>query len=207
MRLILVLVLLTLVLSVPSIGISLDSNVVLVDDDVRFFSSSGLNYEILTIDNKYITFNDTYFAIESTNTNDCTIDSIYPIDYPYDKNKEWVRFKSATMGSVNFTFLNTGNNKFDVYKDNIYYCTVHSTNGSISYTDYINGEYTYSIVCTTPNWDINIDRRCTIIDLIFISNLFNSNGNNGWVREDVDNDGNIRVLDLVITSNHFQEQW
>ncbi|MHA1525946.1 MAG: hypothetical protein ACTSQD_02850 [Promethearchaeota archaeon] len=40
-----------------------------------------------------------------------------------------------------------------------------------------------------------------------ISNHYNESGIFGWIREDVDNNGEIKVLDLVLASNHYGETW
>jgi len=58
-----------------------------------------------------------------------------------------------------------------------------------------------------PNWDINTDGTCGILDLVFISNHYSQMGGNGSIREDADNNGEIQVLDLVLVSNHFGETW
>lgn len=58
-----------------------------------------------------------------------------------------------------------------------------------------------------PNWDINSDGSCTILDLVLVSNQYGSTGGLGWIREDADNNGWIQVLDLVSVSNHFGESW
>jgi len=100
--------------------------------------------------------------------------------------------------------------------DDIYYY-----NSSIDFSN--NGDYNYFIWAndTTenyvmsdtylfsmpPNWDINIDGNCTILDLILISNQYGDQGTPGWIREDADNNGEIEVLDLVIVSNHHGESW
>lgn len=56
-----------------------------------------------------------------------------------------------------------------------------------------------------PNWDINKDKVCNLVDMQLVANLFQSAGNPGWIREDVDNDGVIKVLDIVIVSSHLGE--
>jgi hypothetical protein len=58
-----------------------------------------------------------------------------------------------------------------------------------------------------PNWDINNDGRCTILDLVLVSNHYDQSGGHGWLREDVDNNGMIQVLDIVLVSGHFSEVW
>jgi hypothetical protein len=59
----------------------------------------------------------------------------------------------------------------------------------------------------SPNWDINNDGECTILDLVLISNHYGETGTAGWIREDVDNNGSIQVVDLVLVSNHFGSSW
>lgn len=58
-----------------------------------------------------------------------------------------------------------------------------------------------------PNWDIDMDGACLILDLVFVSNQYGTTGGAGWIREDADNNGKIEVLDLVFVSNHFAESW
>ncbi|MFA5102306.1 MAG: cohesin domain-containing protein [Candidatus Thermoplasmatota archaeon] len=85
------------------------------------------------------------------------------------------------------------------------------------------GNYSYSIRATDlynnlttsndifffmpPNWDINIDGKCLILDLVLISNRYGQTGVDGWIREDADNNGEVQVLDLVYVSNHYSEFW
>ena len=58
-----------------------------------------------------------------------------------------------------------------------------------------------------PNWDVVTDGSVTVLDLVFISNQYDDSGGAGWIREDVDNTGDIEVLDLVLVSIHFGEEW
>jgi uncharacterized repeat protein (TIGR02543 family) len=58
-----------------------------------------------------------------------------------------------------------------------------------------------------PNWDINSDGTCTILDLVLLSNYYGSTGSNGWIREDADNNGEVSVLDFVVVANHYSETW
>jgi len=76
-------------------------------------------------------------------------------------------------------------------------------------TDTSNNSYTSESVgfSMPPNWDINNDGRCTILDLVLISNQYGTTGAEGWIREDADNTGEIQVIDLVVVSNHFGDIW
>ena len=58
-----------------------------------------------------------------------------------------------------------------------------------------------------PNWDIDMNGMCNVLDLTLISNSYEIQGQNGWLREDVDNNGRIGLLDFVIVSAHFYETW
>lgn len=57
------------------------------------------------------------------------------------------------------------------------------------------------------NWDINMDGVCDILDLLSVSNKFGLSGPPGWIREDVNNDGEVRVLDLVILDSYLNETY
>lgn len=81
------------------------------------------------------------------------------------------------------------------------------------------GNYTYSIwakdtsnnvassnnaLFSMPsNWDININYKAGLLDIVMVSNQYGSTGNPGWIREDVDNNGVINVLDINLVSNHY----
>jgi hypothetical protein len=58
-----------------------------------------------------------------------------------------------------------------------------------------------------PNWEVNPDGMITVLDLVFISNRYADSGGAGWIREDVDNNGEVEVLDMVLVSIHFGEKW
>ena len=91
--------------------------------------------------------------------------------------------------------------------------TAFSTVGNYSYyiwaKDSNNNANTSSSVAFSmpPNWDINIDGDCNILDLVSVSNYYGQSGSNGWIRQDADNNGLIQVLDLVNLSNHYGTSW
>ncbi len=58
-----------------------------------------------------------------------------------------------------------------------------------------------------PNWDINNDGNCSLMDLVIVSNTFGQSGPPGWIREDIDNNGAIEVFDLVLLSNQYGTSW
>jgi hypothetical protein len=58
------------------------------------------------------------------------------------------------------------------------------------------------------NWDMNIDGICDLLDFVAVSNHYSeTNAQSGWIREDVDNNGEIAVLDLVMLSNDYESTW
>ena len=54
-----------------------------------------------------------------------------------------------------------------------------------------------------PDYDVNSDGSCNIIDIVLIANRFGESGNPGWIREDVDNNGLINTLDIILVSNNY----
>ena len=58
-----------------------------------------------------------------------------------------------------------------------------------------------------PNWDINQDGECTVLDLLQISNHYGETGSPGWIREDVDNDGEVKIDDLNLLHQYFGGTW
>jgi hypothetical protein len=59
----------------------------------------------------------------------------------------------------------------------------------------------------SPNWDINSDGECSILDITLVSNHYDDVGASGWIRQDVNNDGKIDLIDLVSISNHYGDSW
>jgi len=94
-----------------------------------------------------------------------------------------------------------------------YYNSTWSDYGNYSYSIWAidtsdNTEYSESFYFSiSPNWDINSDGGCGILDLMLVSNHYNEIGSNGWIREDVDNNGVINLLDMSLVSNHYGESW
>ncbi len=80
---------------------------------------------------------------------------------------------------------------------------------SISVYDNLGDSDTSSVILFSkpPNWDVNNDGRCSVMDLVQISNKYWLTGLNGWVSEDIDNNGIINVLDLSIASIHQGTIW
>jgi hypothetical protein len=96
-----------------------------------------------------------------------------------------------------------------------YYNSTSAFSAAGNYTYTIRAQDTSGNAMTTsiqdfsmpPNWEMNMDGILTVLDLVLVSNQYGQSGANGWIREDVDNNGQIEVLDLVLMSNHFGEEW
>ena len=102
------------------------------------------------------------------------------------------------MGS-NTYYYNT-NTIFSNHGSHSYYIWADDTNGNAS----ISSSYDFSM---PPNWDVDMNGECNILDFILVSNHYDETGPNGWIREDVDNNGVINVLDFVMVSQHYDETW
>ena len=106
---------------------------------------------------------------------------------------------TMNSGEANNYYFKT-NNIFSNYGDYSYYIWAIDSNGNQTNTN----NYDFSM---PPNWDIDGNGVCNIVDLTLVSNHFNEEGVNGWIREDVDNNGIIQVLDLIEISSHYSETW
>jgi hypothetical protein len=116
---------------------------------------------------------------------------------------------------LNLTYPDTHSENHTMIKngDTYYYNNTLTDHGEYSYKIWAN-DTNNNINTTTPetfeippNWDINIDHQCSIVDLIWIAGHFDETGDNGWIREDLNNDGQVSIVDLVLVSGHFDEIW
>jgi len=62
-----------------------------------------------------------------------------------------------------------------------------------------------SVSSAIPDYDVNSDGSCDIIDFVLIANRFGESGSPGWIREDVDKNGLINILDITYVSNKYGE--
>lgn len=107
---------------------------------------------------------------------------------------------SSMSNSGNDIYFYNSSIDFSIYGNYSYFIWANDTNDN----SVISNLYIFAM---PPNWDINKDGSCTIIDLILISNYYGDKGSSGWIREDVDNNGTIEVIDLVFVSNHHGQLW
>ncbi len=97
--------------------------------------------------------------------------------------------------------------------DRFFYTTICSLSGNYSYiisaTDTnentaLSGSNHFAL---PANWDVDLDGECTSLDQALVFSYYGNAGDAGWIRADVDNNGEIGVFDLVLLSNHFGEIW
>ena len=110
-------------------------------------------------------------------------------------------YKNSSMSSSgNDIYFYNSSIDFSTCGNYTYYVWANDTNDN----SVISNIYVFFM---PPNWDINKDGSCTVLDLILISNYYGYKNSPGWIREDVDNNGTIEVIDLVFVSNHHGEFW
>jgi hypothetical protein len=110
-------------------------------------------------------------------------------------------WNNVTMNLRNInTYYYRSSNAFSQTGNYTYIIKATDANGNVK----LSASYPFLM---PPNWDINKDRKCNILDLVLISNVYNTYGSNGWIREDVDNNGEIKVLDLNAVSNVYGDYW
>lgn len=94
-----------------------------------------------------------------------------------------------------------------------YYNTTLTQSGNYTYRvralDTSNNQATSNnrVLSLPPNWDVNNDGIYTILDNVLISVRYGQTGSQGWVREDVDNNGLINMVDLVCYLDYYNECW
>jgi len=54
-----------------------------------------------------------------------------------------------------------------------------------------------------PAWDLNMDGKVDVLDMILVGQKFGQAGSPGWIREDVNKDGTIDVLDMILIGQHW----
>ena len=81
-----------------------------------------------------------------------------------------------------------------------YYIWANDTNGNAS----ISSSFDFSM---PPNWDIDMNGVCNVLDFVLIANHLDETGSLGWIREDVDNNGIINMIDFTLVSEHYFETW
>jgi hypothetical protein len=110
--------------------------------------------------------------------------------------------RSLMQGSGNYWYWNSsmGESMFTTAGNYSFTITVTDASGNMNTSSVFYIEI-------PPNWDVNADGICDLLDFVEVSNRYGETGENGWIREDINNDGELSVLDLVMLSNAYKETW
>jgi hypothetical protein len=136
------------------------------------------------------------------------IDIIATVTDNSEVNTVMININCPNGSIINASMNDIGSNTYHYYTT-----TTFSNHGNYDYNIWAidtSGNPSTSNVydfAMPPNWDIDMNGVCNILDLTLISNNYGEQGQNGWLREDIDNNGIIQVLDLAMISAHYYETW
>lgn len=179
--------------------------------------------------------NETTYVTVSTSNDNCEIDGDSPTITDIARTSSDPLDTDPSYGWVNISCTATDNNGIeDVIleilcpnattilrscsqgtDDSWYYngTDIFTTAGNFSYifnaTDTNGNSQTSSTIdfSMPANWDIDMNGVCNVLDFTLIANIYEQNGGSGWTREDVDNNGEIGLLDLVQLAIHYGDSW
>ena len=194
-----------LLLSGSACSVIIKPGVIFLVENARYQVSNPMNFEEITIDDEYIIFNDTGFFIDSENN--ITITLVYLSDIDEGKVLE---FYANTTGLVWFNLSGFVEAVYDIKRNGQTIATVNgNVFGFISFSNNVwsNQLFEIYLVELIPDWDVNIDHSCNLLDLINIVFYYGMVGIPGWIRQDVDNNGIVQLLDLISVVNHYGETW
>jgi general secretion pathway protein D len=137
---------------------------------------------------------------------------------PLDSHSNWYNLSCDVTDDrgvhfVNLTLLSPQtDNQYDyqMHKSgNHYYYNVSLNEAggwwyNITATDISgNPSYIQGVIVVTPNVDINEDGVVNLLDIIRVANHYGEIGAPGWIKEDVDNNGKVQVLDMSWVSSNW----
>jgi hypothetical protein len=125
-----------------------------------------------------------------------------------------IAIEKVTLILVNKNYQTTTYTMTKKTGTNTYYTNL-SIKQAGNYTYHLSAEDTSNNEASTttyklslpPNWDINIDGKYTVLDIVLISTRYGQSGSSGWIREDVNNNGVINMLDLTYSSDYYNDCW
>jgi hypothetical protein len=138
---------------------------------------------------------------------------------PIDTEIGWTNISANvtddTLISSSLLFLTTPSNSLTLPFTSYYYnsSTTFNQVGNYSYYIRVNdtvGNYNESKIYNftiPPNYEIVVDGVINLADYIQLATQYGKNGPNGWIREDVDNNGNVYLPDFVLSAMRYQETW
>jgi hypothetical protein len=128
-------------------------------------------------------------------TDDSLVQSVQALIYSPDGTSEtriMDRTGRGTKYHLNLSLTQSGNHTISII--------AIDSRGQTNSSDEIH-------ISLPSNWDINEDGICNDEDIQIFSEAYGRSGPEGWLRADVDNNGEILVFDVVLISNHYQEGW
>jgi len=136
---------------------------------------------------------------------------------PIDTIIGWENFTCTVtdaLSGINEVFLNVDSIPLLMqHTGSTYYYNTTLTSGHYNYYIYAidkadNSESsTTSLISIAPNWDIDMDGICDLVDASKVSLKWLQVGSPGWIREDINNDGTINILDVSAISVHWLNTW
>lgn len=75
--------------------------------------------------------------------------------------------------------------------------------GITNETMYIPSSFTNASIFIYSPYDMNVDKTVNIQDILDVANHYGETGAPGWIKEDINKDGKVKVLDLVLVSTHW----
>lgn len=138
---------------------------------------------------------------------------------PIDTDIGWVNISSVvsddTMILSSLLYLKTPSSTINIPFSTFYYnsSTMFKQVGNYSYyilvSDTVgntNTSKTYNL-SIPPNYEIVIDGAINMMDFLQLALQYGKSGVNGWIREDVDNNGNVCIRDLILSAMKYNETW
>ena len=115
-----------------------------------------------------------------------------------DPDGSYNNVSMSTTGTS--SYYSNSSTAFSTHGNYSYFIWANDTNGNPSTLTV----YDFSM---PPNWDINNDGWCDMVDFTLVGIRFGEVGSNGWIREDVDNNGIVQVFDFIKLNGHLGETW
>lgn len=128
----------------------------------------------------------TYFVSNINNTQGC----IYPL---YDLAITGNASQTKPLFYVLFTAKNHGQAYINLSGVGITNETKYLTGLIVSNTTF----YVYS------QWDLNYDKTVGMVDIMLVAGHYGQTGSPGWIKEDVDRNGMITLIDIVLIICHW----
>jgi len=197
-----------LFLSTTATAVTISTDITFVVSNKTYKVQNTMVFSQIVIDSSYIIFNQSCFRISSPY--DMLITLVYIRNGQGQINDRMLDFYADTSSGPD-TFAISGFAKLDVFsikRDNVMFASsAPDSSGYIRFTNNVWGRHFQIYKVNAPDWDVNGDGGGSILDLVYTSNHYQEHGSNGWLREDVDNNGRIEVLDVSIVSLYYGESW